>query len=112
MGHGISLVSSLNGIEVILLDKTKELASLGLHKINEILKNKINRNEISTKKIKETLRLIKVAGDFSLLKDCDLIIEAAYEDEKLKSDIIKKLKKIMDDNVILSLTHQVFQFLN
>ena len=102
MGHGISLVSSLNGIEVILLDKTKELASLGLHKINEILKNKINSNEISSKKIEETLRLIKVADDFSFLKDCDLIIEAVYEDEKLKSDIIKKFKKIINDNVILS----------
>ena len=89
MGNGISLVSSLNGIEVILLDKTEELASLGIHKINEILKNKINRNVISSKKIEETLRLIEVIDDFSLLKDCDLIIEAVFEDEKLKSDIIK-----------------------
>ena len=30
MGHGISLVSSFNGIEVILLDKTEELAKYGL----------------------------------------------------------------------------------
>ena len=56
MGHGISLVSSLNGIEVILLDKTEELASLGLHKINEILKNKINRNEISSKKNRRNIK--------------------------------------------------------
>ena len=50
MGHGISLVSSLNGIEVVLLDKTEELATYGLLKINEILKNKIDRKEISPKK--------------------------------------------------------------
>ena len=56
MGHGISLVSSLNGVEVILLDKTEELASLGLHKINEILKNKINRNEISSKKNRRNIK--------------------------------------------------------
>ena len=42
MGHGISLVSSLNGIEVVLLDKTEELATDGLLKINEILKNTIS----------------------------------------------------------------------
>ena len=39
MGHGISLVSSFNGIEVILIDKTEELATYGLLKINKIFLN-------------------------------------------------------------------------
>ena len=56
MGHGISLVSSLNGVEVILLDKTEELAKNGLLKINKILKNKIDHKEISPNKVKETLK--------------------------------------------------------
>ena len=102
MGHGISMVSSLNGIEVILLDKTEELATYGLLKINEILKNKIDRSEISPNEREQILKLIYVTDDYSLLKDCDLIIEAVFEDEKLKSDIIKKLKKNINDNVILS----------
>ena len=102
MGHGISLVSALNGIEVILLDKTEQLATGGLLKINKILKNKIVHKEISSKENEETLGLIKVTDDFSLVKDCDLIIEAVFEDEKLKSDIIKKFKKIMNDSIILS----------
>ena len=66
MGHGISLVSSLNGIEVILLDKTKELAQLGLLKINHILKNKIDRKEISSSKMKQTLRLIEISYHFTI----------------------------------------------
>ena len=102
MGHGISLVSSLNGIEVILLDKTKELATLGLLKIDKILKNKLDCNKISLSKIEETLRLIEVTNDFSLLKDCDLIIEAVFEDEKLKSDIFKNFKKMIKGDTILS----------
>ncbi|MEL0245300.1 MAG: 3-hydroxyacyl-CoA dehydrogenase family protein [Flavobacteriaceae bacterium] len=102
MGHGISLVSSLNGIEVVLLDKTEELATYGLLKINEILKNKIDRNEISPNEREQILRLIYATDNYSILKDCDLIIEAVFEDEKLKSDIYKKLKKNINDNVILS----------
>ena len=102
MGHGISLVSSLNGIEVILLDKTEELATYGLLKINEILKNKIDRKEISPNEREQILRLIYATDNYSILKDCDLIIEAVFEDEKLKSDIYKKLKKNINDNVILS----------
>ena len=102
MGHGISLVSSFNGIEVILLDKTKELAKLGLQRINNIIKNKIDRKEISSNEMKKILSLIELTDDFSLLKDCDLIIEAVFEDEKLKVDIIKNIKKTINDDVILS----------
>ena len=102
MGHGISLVSSFNGIEVILLDKTKELAKLGLQRINNIIKNKIDRKEISSNEMEKILRLIELTDDFSLLKDCDLIIEAVFEDEKLKVDIIKNIKKTINDDVILS----------
>ena len=102
MGHGISLVSSFNGIEVILIDKTEELATYGLSKINKILKNKIDRTEISPNEREQILRLIYATDDYSLLKDCDLIIEAVFEDEKLKSDIYKKLKKNINDNEILS----------
>ena len=102
MGHGISLVSSLNGIVVILIDKTEDLAKLGIQKINEILKNKIDRNEISPNEREQILRLIYATDNYSILKDCDLIIEAVFEDEKLKSDIYKKLKKNINDNVILS----------
>lgn len=102
MGHGISLVSSFNGIEVILLDKTEELATYGLLKINKILKNKIDRTEISSNEREQILRLIYATDDYSLLKDCDLIIEAVFEDEKLKSDIFKNFKKIIKDDTILS----------
>ena len=102
MGHGISLVSSLNGIEVILLDKTEELSTYGLLKINEILKNKIDRKEISLNEREQILRLIYATDNYSILKDCDLIIEAVFEDEKLKSDIFKNFKKMIKDDAILS----------
>ena len=102
MGHGISLVSSLNGIEVILLDKTEELAKNGLLKINKILKNKTDRREISPNEKEQILKLIYATNDYSLLKDCDLIIEAVFEDEKLKSDIFKNFKKMIKDDAILS----------
>ena len=102
MGHGISLVSSLNGIEVTLLDKTEELSTYGLLKINEILKNKIDRKEISPNEREQILRLIYATDNYSILKDCDLIIEAVFEDEKLKSDIFKNFKKMIKDDAILS----------
>ena len=102
MGHGIAYVSSYNGLEVVLLDKSKELANTGLLKIENILDDKVNSGKISIKKRNQILALINATDDIFSLKDCDLIIEAVFEDEKLKSDIFKNFKKMIKDDVILS----------
>ena len=87
MGHGIAYVSSYNGLEVVLLDKSKELANIGLLKVEKILDVEVSSGNISTKKRDYILDLIETTDDASSFGSCDLIIEAVYENEKLKSDI-------------------------
>ena len=102
MGHGIAYVSSYNGLEVVLLDKSKELANTGLLKIEKILDVEVSSGKISTKKRDYILDLIETTDDASLFGSCDLIIEAVYENEKLKSDIIKNFTKIINSEVVFS----------
>ena len=102
MGHGIAYVSSYNGLEVVLLDKSKELANRGLLNIEKILDVEVSSGKISTKKRDSTLNLIKTTDDVSLFIGCDLIIEAVYENEKLKSGIIKNFTKIINSEVVFS----------
>ena len=102
MGHGIAYVSSYNGLEVILLDQSKELANTGLLKIEKILDVEVSSGKISTKKRDYILDLIETTDDASLFVGCDLIIEAVYENEKLKSDIIKNFTKIINSEVVFS----------
>ena len=102
MGHGIAYVSSYNGLEVVLLDKSKELANRGLLNIEKILDIEVSSGKISTKKRDYILDLIETTDDASLFVGCDLIIEAVYENEKLKSDIIKNFTKIINSEVVFS----------
>ena len=102
MGHGIAYVSSYNGLEVVLLDKSKELAITGLLNIEKILDVEVSSGKISTKKRDYILDLIDTTDDASLFVGCDLIIEAVYENEKLKSDIIKNFTKIINSEVVFS----------
>ena len=102
MGHGIAYVSSYNGLEVVLLDKSKELANRGLLNIKKILDVDVSSGKISTKKREYILDLIETTDDASLFVGCDLIIEAVYENEKLKSDIIKNFTKIINSEVVFS----------
>ena len=102
MGHGIAFVSSYNGLEVVLLDKSKELANTGLLKIEKILDDEVNSGKISTNKRDQIISLIDTTDDVSLFVGCDLIIEAVFENEKLKSDIIKNFTKIINSEVVFS----------
>ena len=50
MGHGIAYVSAYNGLEVVLLDQSKELVNRGLLNIKKILDVDVSSGKISTKK--------------------------------------------------------------
>ena len=102
MGHGIAYVSIYNDWEVVLIDKTKELANSGLLRIEKILDNEVISGNISKTKRDQILKLINATDDLTLFEGCDLIIEAVFEDEKLKSDVIKNLKGVINSEVVLS----------
>ena len=99
MGHGIAYVSAYNGLEVVLLDQSKELVNRGLLNIKKILDVDVSSGKISTKK-EYILDLIEITDDASLFVGCDLIIEAVYENEKLKSEIIRNFTKIINSEVV------------
>src|SRR5438094_948557 len=49
----------------------------------------------------ELLARIVPSADYGALKDCDLVIEAVYEDRKIKSDVIAKIQSVIGGNAIL-----------
>ena len=95
MGHGIAYVSALSGIEVIMIDSTMKNVRKGLEKIQSLLDKRIKNGLISEMKKKEVLSRINCSDDYGMLKECDLIIEAAYEDRELKGQVTVKAENIM-----------------
>src|SRR5262245_62404225 len=49
----------------------------------------------------ELLARITPTADYGALKDCDIVIEAVFEDRKVKSEVIEKIQAVIGDNVIL-----------
>ena len=95
MGHGIAYVSALSGIKVVMIDSTMKNARKGLEKIQSLLDKRIKNGLISEIKKKEVLSKINCSDDYDMLKDCDLIIEAVFEDRKLKGQVTAKAENIM-----------------
>ena len=102
----MSLPSS--GIEVIMIDSTMKNARKGLEKIQSLLDKRIKNGLISEMKKKEVLSRINCSDDYDTLKECDLIIEAVFEDRKLKGQVTAKAENIMKpDGVFASNTSTI-----
>ena len=102
MGAGISYVSALAGIKVVLLDMKKEDAQKGKIHAENLLNVGIKRKKIDEKKKSAVLDLICPTTKFEDLKDCDLIVEAVFEDPAVKAEVTKKAEAIIDKNCIFA----------
>jgi len=102
MGHGIAYVSSYYGFKVVLIDNSKENILTAFSKIEKMFKTEIKKNLFSNSQMEKCLENIKVSTDVSDLKDCDLVIEAVYEDTVLKRDVTIAAEKIMKSSGVFS----------
>jgi len=90
MGAGIAYVSANAGIEVILIDAKQEAADKGRAHAEGILDKGIARKKVTPEKKAEVLARITATTDYAQLSDCDLIVEAVFEDPGVKADVTRK----------------------
>ena len=91
MGNGIAHVCAASGFPVTMLDVNAEAVARGLKTIGGNLDRQVAKNVITAAQKAETLARISTGLDFAVFGDCDLVIEAAPENEALKREVFKKL---------------------
>ncbi|HVI29852.1 3-hydroxybutyryl-CoA dehydrogenase [Hansschlegelia sp.] len=91
MGSGIAHVCSLAGLDITLNDISPERAQAGLSLIDSNMQRQAGKGAISDEDRKAALKRIALASDFKALGDCDIVIEAATEDEQIKRKIYSDL---------------------
>ena len=102
MGAGISLVSAQAGIEVVLIDRDQAAADKGKAYTATYLEKGKSRGKVTAEKAEAMLSRITATPDLDALKGCDLIIEAVFEDPKIKAEITQKVEKIIPDDCIFA----------
>jgi len=90
MGAGIAYVSAMAGIEVVLIDMSFEDAEKGKDYSAKLLDKRIQRGRATAQKKADVLARITPTTDYALLEGADLIIEAVFEDRKIKADVTAK----------------------
>ena len=102
MGHGIAYVSALSGLNLVMIDATQKNADKGLSRIKVILNEELKQSRTTKGKMDEILSRITATADYDKLRNCDLIIEAVFEDRNLKGKVTTEAEKIMDSNGVFA----------
>lgn len=108
MGAGIAYVSAKAGMDVVLKDVSQEGAEKGKAYSKAILDKAISKNRSTPEKAEALLSKIEATTDPASMKDCDLVIEAVFEDPKLKSIVTAETEAVLGtDKVYASNTSTI-----
>ncbi len=102
MGAGIGYVTAKAGIDVVLLDRDQEAADKGKAHSASIEDKAISQKRSSAEDKEKILGRIHATTDYADLKDCDLIIEAVFEDSEVKRIVTEQAEANMKKGAIFA----------
>ena len=100
MGAGIAYVTANAGLEVVLIDRDIEAAEKGKAYSHKLVSDQISKGRAKTADRDALLGRIKASADYADLKGCDLVIEAVFEDPKVKAEVIAKVEAAVGPKTI------------
>ena len=100
MGAGIAYVTALAGIDVVLIDRDQAAADKGKAHSDKLMSDQVNRGRASAADREALLARIAPTADYGALKDCDLVIEAVFEDRQVKAEAIAKAEAVIGDKIV------------
>jgi len=105
MGSGIAHVAAVAGIDIVLNDIGQEQLDKAIANIDKNLERQVQRERISAADKQDALARLSGSTDHAALGDCDIVIEAATENETIKREIYKTiLPSLRPDAIIASNT--------
>ncbi len=102
MGAGIALVSARAGIEVVLIDRDQAAADKGRATIEGILDEGVKKRRITEDQTTEILARVTATPDYAALDGADLVVEAVFEDPKIKADVTAKAEAAIPESAIFA----------
>src|SRR5450830_910891 len=95
MGAGIAYAQASKGIATVLKDVSQEKADLGKAYSAKITQGRVDKGRMSAADQQKILERIQATGKVEDLKDCDLIIEAVFENRELKAKVTKESEPML-----------------
>ena len=97
MGAGIATNIAENGIEVSLIDLSKETLNNALERARKFYARNVDRERMSQTAAAAALERLSTGTGLEALENCDLVIEAVFERFDLKAEVYSNIKNLLKD---------------
>jgi 3-hydroxybutyryl-CoA dehydrogenase len=102
MGSGIAHVCAQAGYDVLLNDVSKEQIDKGIDAVRRYIERQIAKGQATQQVLDDVLSRVKPALGYAALADCDIVIEAATENEAIKKDIFRGVCQHLKPDALLA----------
>ena len=102
MGGGISMNFLSAGIPVTILEMEQEALDRGADTMRRNYERTAQRGQMSDDQVDQAMGLLTPSLSYEDLADCDLVIEAVFENMEIKKEVFRKLDSVMKPGAILA----------
>ena len=102
MGGGIAMCFANAGIPVHIIDQDQDNLTRGMSVIEKNYDFMVGRGKLTSEQKDAVFGLVTSSLDYKDVSDCDIVIEAVYENLELKHEIFKALDEHVKDDAILA----------
>ncbi len=101
MGGGIAMSFADFGYDVKIMDETREALDNGMERIRNNYATSVKRGSLGEEEMQRRLSRIHPVAGYDDIKDCDVVVEAAFERMDVKKLIFEKLDQVMKPGAFL-----------
>jgi 3-hydroxybutyryl-CoA dehydrogenase len=102
MGSGIAQACAVAGLDAVMIDIADAALQKGTAAIAASLERLVKKDKLTADARAKALARVRTGTDYALLKDVDIVIEAATEKVELKLDILRRIDAIAPPGVIIA----------
>ena len=102
MGGGIAMNFLSAGIPVTMLEMKQDALDRGTGTMRKNYENTAKRGRMTSEQVEGAMGILIPTLEYADLADCDLVIEAVYENMDVKKEVFGKLDKVVKDGAILA----------
>ncbi len=103
MGSGIAYSSAASGHTVTVVEQDQKLLDQGMHRVDDYVERNLSRGHISKEQASKIHSNVRGSVDFAkACHNADLVVEAVFEDPRIKEQVFATLDKVCPKNTILA----------
>ncbi|MBZ5621128.1 MAG: enoyl-CoA hydratase/isomerase family protein [Acidobacteriia bacterium] len=102
MGSGIAYVCADAGLDVVLLDTTRESAERGRSAAAVVFDKRVSKAQLTAEERDKAVARIHATDAYDGLRGCDLVIEAVFEDRAIKAEVTRSTAAVTGDGIVFA----------